>query len=142
MAFCVCVVSAVTSYTHIIFEPLDFIARLAALIPPPRINLTRYHGVFAPNSQHRALVTPGKRGKGNQSKHADEEAPNTPFERTAAMTGFCSCKTGIHAIRGINLCATPQARFQHRPLSHIPVLRGIRESLHITSKCVPNAAGR
>ena len=43
--------------THVLFEPLDFIARLAALVPKPRVNLTRFHGVFAPNSQHRAQVT-------------------------------------------------------------------------------------
>ncbi len=42
--------------THVIFDPLDFIARLAALVPKPRVNLTRFHGVFAPNSKHRALV--------------------------------------------------------------------------------------
>jgi hypothetical protein len=30
--------------THVIFEPLDFIARLAALVPKPRVNLTRFHG--------------------------------------------------------------------------------------------------
>ena len=35
--------------THVVFEPLDFIARLAALVPRPRVNLTRYHGVLAPN---------------------------------------------------------------------------------------------
>jgi hypothetical protein len=51
--------------THMIFEPLDFIARLAALVPRPRVNLTRFHGVYAPNSKHRALVTPAKRGRGN-----------------------------------------------------------------------------
>ena len=28
--------------THVIFEPLDFIARLAALMPKSRVNLTRY----------------------------------------------------------------------------------------------------
>jgi len=49
--------------THVIFEPLDFIAKLAALIPRPRVNLTRFHGVFAPNSKWRAQVTPSKRGK-------------------------------------------------------------------------------
>lgn len=49
--------------THVIFEPLDFIAKLVALIPKPRVNLTRFHGVFAPNSQHRVQVTPAKRGK-------------------------------------------------------------------------------
>jgi hypothetical protein len=36
--------------THVVFEPLDFIARLAALKPTPRVHLTRYHGVFAPHS--------------------------------------------------------------------------------------------
>lgn len=48
---------------HVILEPMDFIARLAALAPKPRINLTRYHGVFAPNSHLRARVTPGQRGR-------------------------------------------------------------------------------
>lgn len=44
-------------------NPLDFIARLAALMPPPRANLLRYHGVFAPNSSLRAQITPAGRGK-------------------------------------------------------------------------------
>ena len=35
--------------THVVFEPLDFIARLAALVPNPRVNLTRYHGVIDMN---------------------------------------------------------------------------------------------
>jgi len=72
--------------THVIFEPLDFIARLAALVPKPRVNLTRFHGVFAPNSNHRALVTPAKRGKGNRSQVHNETEENTPVERHAAMT--------------------------------------------------------
>lgn len=46
-----------------IFQPLDFIAKLAALVPKPRVNLTRFHGVFAPNSKHRGQITPAKRGK-------------------------------------------------------------------------------
>jgi len=69
---------------HVIFEPLDFIARLAALVPKPRVNLTRFHGVFAPNSRHRALVTPTKRGRGNKAKLADEQP--TATERRASMS--------------------------------------------------------
>ena len=72
--------------THVIFEPLDFIARLAALVPKPRVNLTRFHGVFAPNSKHRALVTPGMRGRGNKSTATGERQDQTPIERRAAMT--------------------------------------------------------
>jgi hypothetical protein len=44
--------------THILFSPQDFMARLAALVPRPRANLTRYHGVFAPNSGFRKAVVP------------------------------------------------------------------------------------
>ncbi len=33
--------------THVVFEPLDFIARLASLVPRPRAHLVRYHGLFA-----------------------------------------------------------------------------------------------
>jgi len=42
----------------VIFEPEDFIARLAALVPKPRAHLTRYHGVFAPASPDRARIVP------------------------------------------------------------------------------------
>jgi hypothetical protein len=34
--------------THMIFEPVDLVAKLAALVPPPRFNLVRYHGILAP----------------------------------------------------------------------------------------------
>jgi hypothetical protein len=37
--------------THVSFVPLDFIAKLAALVLKPRVNLTRYHGVFSPQQQ-------------------------------------------------------------------------------------------
>jgi hypothetical protein len=42
------------------------------LVPRPRVNLTRFHGVFAPNSKYRALVTPAKRGKRKKSHSTDE----------------------------------------------------------------------
>ena len=35
--------------THVVLEPLDFIVRLTALGPEPRLNLTRYHGLFPPS---------------------------------------------------------------------------------------------
>ncbi len=66
--------------THVIFEPLDFISKLASLVPKPRVNLTRFHGVFAPNSKHRTLVTPTRRGKSLQEEN------KTPREKRRAMT--------------------------------------------------------
>jgi hypothetical protein len=67
--------------THVVFEPLDFIARLAALVPRPRVHLTRYHGVFAPHSGWRAQITPAGRGRG-----APAVDTRTLTERHRAMT--------------------------------------------------------
>jgi hypothetical protein len=50
--------------THVMFELLDLLAGLAALVPSPGVNLTRYHGVFAPNHRLRALIVPSRRGRG------------------------------------------------------------------------------
>ena len=69
-----------------ISRPLDFIAKLAAVVPKPRVNPTRFHGVFAPNSKHRIQVTPAKRGKGKKTHATDEPSDQTATERHAAMT--------------------------------------------------------
>jgi hypothetical protein len=50
-------------------------------VPKPRVNLTRFHGVFAPNSKHRVQVTPAKR-----VKVPNETQDQTPAERRASMT--------------------------------------------------------
>ena len=39
-------------------SPLEFMQRLAALVPRPRLHLIRFHGVLAPNAKLRALVVP------------------------------------------------------------------------------------
>lgn len=41
-----------------LFESLDFLARLTALVPRPGSHLIRYHGVLAPNARHLRLVVP------------------------------------------------------------------------------------
>nr|BBI40692.1 IS91 family transposase [Pseudomonas sp.] len=74
--------------THVEFEPVDFIAKLAALVPPPRAHLTRFHGIFAPNAKLRAQLTPSVRGK---SATADANADTsddhrTPDEKRRSMT--------------------------------------------------------
>jgi len=62
--------------TQVAFEPVDFISRLAALVPRPRVNLTRYHGILAPNHRSRGLVTPARRGRGVKSiSNAEPSVP-------------------------------------------------------------------
>ena len=63
--------------------PLDFIAKLTAFVLNHRVNLIRFHGVFAPNSKYHAYVTPAKRGKGSQ---AQAQGDKTPEQYRQAMT--------------------------------------------------------
>lgn len=44
--------------THVIYEPMELMERLAALVPPPRFNITRFYGVLAPTATFRALIVP------------------------------------------------------------------------------------
>ncbi len=54
--------------THLVMSPLEFLQRLAALVPRPRLHLIRFHGVLAPNAKLRSLVVP-------QGPPKDEQAP-------------------------------------------------------------------
>ena len=44
--------------THRVMTPIELLARLAALVPPPRYPLVRYHGVLAPHAKWRSAVVP------------------------------------------------------------------------------------
>jgi hypothetical protein len=79
--------------TQVAFDPVDFIARLASLVPKPRINLTRYHGVLAPNHRWRGEVTPAKRGKG--PKVIDNTEVRSPVERHAARACPASAASAL-----------------------------------------------
>jgi hypothetical protein len=46
--------------THIVMSPPEFMQRLAALVPRPRLTLIRFHGVLAPNAKLRPRIIPGR----------------------------------------------------------------------------------
>ena len=125
--------------THVIFEPMDFIARLVALVPKPRVNLTRFHGVFAPNSAHRAPVTPANRGKGNKARtlHSPEEP--TPAGRRAAMTWAQRLKRVFNI--DIEICTSCGGAVKSIACIEDPLV--IKKILtHIDSKAAGSAARR
>jgi len=72
---------------HFVFEPNEFLARLAALVPRPRGNLVRYHGILAPNAKHRSAVVP------NSSKRT----------RRHARLHTLRCRRWVEIIRTIPL---------------------------------------
>ena len=56
--------------THLLMSPLEFMQRLAALVPRPRLHLIRFHGVLAPNAKLRALVVPQGRAQPEEATEA------------------------------------------------------------------------
>jgi Putative transposase len=70
--------------THVIYEPLELIERLAALVHPPRFNITRFYGIFAPTASLRPRVIP-EAVASSPSRHAgcqsSVEAEVTNFGR-------------------------------------------------------------
>jgi hypothetical protein len=63
--------------THLVLDPVEFLGKLAALIPPPRSHLLRYHGVLAPNAKWRRAVIP-QRWEGSSTPTPAWEGSVTP----------------------------------------------------------------
>ena len=68
--------------THLVLSPLELIEKLAALVPPPRLNLVRYHGVLAPNAASRDRIVPGpNEGPTEPCSHPEQTAAPQPVYR-------------------------------------------------------------
>jgi len=72
--------------THVIFDPLNFIARSMALVPKPQVNFALFQGVLPPNSKRREL--------------AWSESLNVRFEAIGTSSEFASfCPQCVGACR-------------------------------------------
>jgi hypothetical protein len=59
--------------THIVMTQLELLEKIAAIIPRPKIHLTRYHGVLGPHYKHRKMVVP-KQPLVNEVMQTQEQA--------------------------------------------------------------------
>jgi hypothetical protein len=69
--------------THLLFEPVELIERLAALVPRPRVNLMLYYRILAPRATWRRAVVPG--GVGGATRPADVRAARRPNRTWAEL---------------------------------------------------------
>jgi hypothetical protein len=96
--------------THLGMTPVDFMERLAALVPRPRLHLIRFHGVLAPNAKLRALVVP----RVVRSIYEDTELSEVPRHRRAAAlrsaTSWLPPSTRPYAYFGLMPISSRQAR--------------------------------
>ncbi len=60
--------------THVVFQPLELVEKLAAIVPPPRIHMVRYHGVLAPRATCRRQVVAARNAKRERRDEIDDSA--------------------------------------------------------------------
>lgn len=113
---------------RIVLQPLAFLAKLAALVPPPRAHLVTYHGVLAPASALRAAIVPERREHGGG-----------PASRRATRGGASAPRCGRHAwaelmqrVFALDVLRCPSCGGRRRILAAITegrVIRAILQSL-------------
>ena len=67
-------------------------ARLAALIPSPQVNLTRYHGVFAPNHRFRVKIVPGREETATDNRHLQSPRHTSNLPTMRPIAGLVSVR--------------------------------------------------
>jgi len=113
--------------THIVMSPLEFMQRLAALVPRPRLHLIRFHGVLAPHARLRAAIvlSPPE----NTIEHAAEHAPGAPARMSWARllkrvfdldVERCVCGGKLKIIAAIEESAVIERILTHLGLSAQP----------------------
>ena len=61
--------------SHLLFEPIERLEKLAAITPRPAINLVLYHGVLAPRARWRSQVVPSGRPAPDPQAHEVDARP-------------------------------------------------------------------
>jgi hypothetical protein len=80
--------------THLLFTGLQLLRKLTAPVPPPRSNLVRFHGVFAPGARLRRALAP--------PLPLEEAAPGTPAVHVPQVE---AARARAYAARGLGRVA-------------------------------------
>ncbi|WP_233261940.1 transposase [Vitiosangium sp. GDMCC 1.1324] len=67
---------------HLLFTGLELLRRLASLVPPPRTNLTRIHGMFAPEARVRPFLLSAAAAPGEEEAAASGAAARAMWRKS------------------------------------------------------------
>ena len=134
--------------THVVFDPVEFLGRLAVLVPRPRINLLLYHGVLGPRAAWRADVVPGEatpqrevepQTEDTTAQRADgegEAAAQTPGAKRRRARGRLWADL-MRRTFGFDVLACPRCHGRLRLIAlidHTPVIQQILRHLRLPSE--------
>ncbi len=123
---------------HLLFEPMEFLEKLAALIPRSRVNLVLYHGVLAPHARWRPRVVlreptdPATRGLANSLDPSDA-LPPAPRARPRHWAWAQLMERAF----GIDVLACPRCAGRLRLVATVDdpqIIRAILESLGLPAE--------
>ena len=92
----------------LVFTGVEFLEKLAVLIPKPRVNLLLYHGILAPRAQHRAAALRALAAESSVAPRATDDAPR-------------SSSVGVAASAVAPTVPPPSASPMHHELPEVPL---------------------
>ena len=108
------------------FEPLDFVAKLLPLVPPPRVNQIRYHGVFGAHSKLRSQIAPApveSKAKRGQLELAFSTGSKTKGTNSSGRARPDRMLWADLAARTFEIDVLECARCGHRPIQVVSVIK-------------------
>jgi hypothetical protein len=125
----------------LLLTPDDLLAKLATLVPLPRVHALRYHGVFAPNSRaRRRVVPPGAPNPPTANCRPTEAQPKT--EPVPTRTYRVPWADLLKKVFTIDVLACPQCSGRMKLIAFIAneaVARHILDHLGLDSTGPPLA---
>ena len=92
--------------THLVMSPLEFMQRLAALVPRPRLHLIRFHGVLAPERQAAAAGGAAGATRARGTGHRSRTRPPSARSRRSRPGRTASAGRGCSSACSTSTCST------------------------------------
>lgn len=135
--------------TCLVLEPLDFMRRLAALIPAPYSHMVRYHGVLANRSRWRPCLPPPPAHPctetlptGSASAAREDEASTSPTSRRRAPLRWAQLLRRVFHLDILKCPKCPASMVVLALISDPPVVTKILRHLKLPAAPPPLAAPR
>jgi hypothetical protein len=79
-----------------VLSPLELLEKLAALVPPPRAILARYHGLLAPNAKDRDKIVPA-----GKTPHLPVDDDPKPVPSKLSILSWAALLARVFSIDGM-----------------------------------------
>jgi Putative transposase/Transposase zinc-binding domain len=115
--------------THLFFTGLELLRRVASLVPPPRSNLTRFHGVFAPGAKLRPFLLPQAVAEPKPEKASEPPEAATRLEPPQERTPRLDWAGLLRRSFALDVFACGRCGGRRRVLAYLTAPGGVRAIL-------------